>query len=207
MSRLGRFFGLCMIASGATLTTTLPITLSTLHCVSAQERDQPAQPRSQTTPPQLEFPIIRGHGGVVRRPQAAEPPRAGARVVFDTTADAQPGDVNKGLDRVARLLNLYGVAGLQAQDVKITLVLHGEATKTALNDAAYQARFEVPQNPNLTLIRELQQAGVEVLVCGQALNYKGFADATVASNIPIAVAALTVVINKQSDGYAYIPVP
>ena len=156
---------------------------------------------------QLVFPIIPKHGAVLPRPNAVEQPRAGAKVVFDATADAKPADVNKSLDRVARLLNLYGAAGRQAQDVKITIVLHGEATKSVLNDAAYKSRFQVEQNPNLPLIRELQKAGVEVLVCGQALNYKGFPDTEVANEIPIAAAALTAVINKQADGYSYLPVP
>ena len=155
----------------------------------------------------LEFPIIPKHGGVLPRPKAVEQPRAGAKVVFDATADAKPADINKGLDRVARLLNLYGVAGLKAQDVKITIVVHGEATKSVLNDAAYKERFQVEQNPNLPLIRALQKSGVEVLVCGQALNYKGFPDGEVAEGVPIAAAALTVVVNKQTDGYSYIPVP
>jgi ubiquinone/menaquinone biosynthesis C-methylase UbiE/intracellular sulfur oxidation DsrE/DsrF family protein len=157
--------------------------------------------------PQLKFPIILKHGGVIPRPKAVEQPRASAKVVFDATADAKPSDLNKGLDRVARLLNLYGTAGLKAQDVKIAIVIHGEATKSVLNDAAYKTRFEIEQNPNLPLIRELQKAGVEVLVCGQALNYKGFPDEEVADGIPIAAAALIVVINKQADGYSYIPVP
>jgi ubiquinone/menaquinone biosynthesis C-methylase UbiE/intracellular sulfur oxidation DsrE/DsrF family protein len=155
----------------------------------------------------LEFPIIHNFGGVLARPQAVEQPRAGAKVVFDVTSDAKPGDVNKGLDRVARLLNLYGVAGKSASDIKITIVLHGEATKSALKDAEYKSRFETTANPNLPLIRDLQKAGVEIFVCGQALNYKNYADSEVADDIPIAAAALTVVVNKQTDGFAYLPVP
>lgn len=163
-------------------------------------------PVATVVAPKLEFPIIENVGGVVSRPQAVEQPRAGAKVVFDVTVDAKPADINKGLDRVARLLNLYGAAGLKAQDITITMVLHGEATKSVLSHEAYKKRFETEQNPNLTLIRELQKVGVEVLVCGQALNYKAIADAEVAEGIPVAAAALSVVINKQSDGYAYIPV-
>lgn len=155
----------------------------------------------------LEFPIIRNFGGVLPRPQAVEQPRANAKVVFDVTADSKPADVNKGLERVARLLNLYGVADLKATDVKITVVLHGEATKSVLKDADYQRRFEEATNPNLALIRDLQKAGVEINVCGQALNYKGFGDNEVSDGISIAAAALTVVVNKQTDGYAYLPVP
>ena len=46
-------------------------------------------------------------------PRAAEQPRKGAKAAFDVTADAKPGEVNKGLEQVARLLNLYGAAGLK----------------------------------------------------------------------------------------------
>lgn len=166
--------------------------------------------RKPTTPAPLAkliFPIIAKHGGVVAKPMAVEQPRAGAKVVFDVTADAKPADVNKGLERAARLLNLYGAAGLTSKDVTITIVLHGDATKSVLNDAAYKTRFDIDQNPNLPLIRELKQAGVEVLVCGQALNYKAIPESEVAIEVPIAVAALTVVINRQADGYSYVPVP
>lgn len=71
-----------------------------------------------------------------------------------------------------------------------------------------KSRFQVDENPNLPLIHELQKAGVEVLVCGQALNYKGFEDGEVTDGIPIAAAALTVLVNKQTEeDYSYISVP
>ena len=162
---------------------------------------------AQAAEPGLVHPIIADHGGVVPRPTAVQQPRAGAKVVFDVTADAAASDVNKGLDRAARLLNLYGAANLRSSDLRMVIVLHGEATKTVLNDAAYQRRFGTPQNPNLPLLRQLQQHGVEVLVCGQALNYKGIADPEVADGIPVAAAAMTTVINKQMDGWAYLPLP
>jgi intracellular sulfur oxidation DsrE/DsrF family protein len=153
----------------------------------------------------MAYPIIPKVGGVVPLPNAAERPRKGAKVVFDITADAKPADLNKGLERVARLLNLYGSAGLKASDVKIALVMHGEATKSALEDAAYEEKFGTGKNPNLALIGELRKAGVEVFVCGQALAYKGFKESEVSDGIKVAAAALTVVINKQTDGYAYVP--
>ena len=155
---------------------------------------------------ELVFPIVEGIGGVLPRPMAVEQPQVGAKVIFDVTNDTKANEINKGLDRVARLLNLYGSAGLKASDVKISLVLHGESTKTALSDAAYHQRFSVETNPNLPLIRKLQELGVEIYVCGQALNYKSFADSEVADNIPIAAAALTVVTNKQAAGFSYVPV-
>jgi intracellular sulfur oxidation DsrE/DsrF family protein len=153
----------------------------------------------------LVYPLVPGHGGVVPLPRAAEQPRKGARAVFDVTADAKPGAVNKGLERVARLLNLYGAAGLTARDVKIAAVFHGAADKAVLSDAAYAARFQVAANPNLPLIHDLKKAGVELFVCGQSLHELGFRAEEVAEEVPVADAALLVLVNKQTDGYAYIP--
>jgi intracellular sulfur oxidation DsrE/DsrF family protein len=151
------------------------------------------------------YPLVPGHGGVVPLPRTPEQPRKGARAVFDITADAKPSAVNKGLEQVARLLNLYGAAGLTARDVKIAAVLHGEADKAVLSDAAFAARFQVVANPNLPLIRDLKQAGVEVFVCGQSLHELGFKVEEVAKEVPVADAALLVLVNKQTDGFAYIP--
>lgn len=153
----------------------------------------------------LVYPLVRGHGGVVLLPRAAEQPRKGAKALFDITADAEPGEVNKGLEQVARLLNLYGAAGLKAGDVKIAAVCHGDADKAVLSDAAYAARFKLTANPNLPLIRDLKKAGVELFVCGQSLHDLGFKAEEVAEVVPVADSAMLVLVNKQADGYAYIP--
>jgi ubiquinone/menaquinone biosynthesis C-methylase UbiE/intracellular sulfur oxidation DsrE/DsrF family protein len=154
----------------------------------------------------LEFPVIAGYGGVVPIKNAAEPPRAGASVVFDVTAGGEPAAVNKGLERAARLLNLYGAAGRTASDVQLTVVLHGEATKAVLADEFYAARFQAATNPNLPLIDLLHAAGVQILVCGQALNRHGFPDSTIAPHVKIAASAMTAVINRQSNGYSVVEV-
>jgi SAM-dependent methyltransferase/predicted peroxiredoxin len=162
----------------------------------------------QAADPNLLFPIIEGYGGIVAVADAVEPPRAGAKLVLDVTSEAKkPEEVNKGLDRAARLLNLYGTAGLKASDISITVVLHGEATKSVLTDEAWESRLQMKHNPNLPLIRLLQKAGVEIIVCGQALNYKKIERSEVGSDIPVAAAALTVLLNRQADGFAYVPVP
>jgi intracellular sulfur oxidation DsrE/DsrF family protein len=155
----------------------------------------------------LIYPIIPNVGGVVALPHAAEQPRAGAKVVFDVTADAKATEVNKGLERAARVLNLYGAAGLSASDVKIALVMHGEATKSALAHSVYKDKFNAEKNPNLAVMADLRKAGIEVFVCGQALAYKGFKESEVADGIRVAAAAATVAVNRQADGYSYIPAP
>jgi intracellular sulfur oxidation DsrE/DsrF family protein len=164
-------------------------------------------PLSLAAGPELVYPRIKRYGGVVPLPKAAQKPRRGTKVVLDITADPRLDAVIPGLERAARLLNLYAAAGVPEDGIKVALVLHGEATKAALNDRAYASRFLTKTNPNLPLIRELKKAGVEVYVCGQALHSKGFPMNEVVREVPVALAALTVVINKQAEGYAYVPGP
>lgn len=156
--------------------------------------------------PSFSFPQIARFGGIARTPEAAEPPRRGAKIVFDIAVDSKPGEVNKGLESVARYLNLNAEAGHKPADVKLALVLHGGATKAALGDAAYMKLTSATKNPNLELIHELKVHGVEVFVCGQSLARNNFATADVTSDVSVAVSAMTVNANKQLDGYAYISI-
>lgn len=156
--------------------------------------------------PTLLFPQVAHYGGIAPTLDAAQPPRRGAKIVFDITADSKPDEVNKGLESVARYLNLNAEAGLRPADVNLALVLHGEATKGALGDSAYAKHTTASKNPNLDLIHELKTCGVEVFVCGQSLARNKYAPAEVASDVTIAVSAMTVNANKQQDGYAYLSI-
>jgi intracellular sulfur oxidation DsrE/DsrF family protein len=152
--------------------------------------------------PVFSHPLIEGYGGIALQPEAAEPPRRGAKIAFDITAESKPDEVNRGIESVARYLNLNAQAGYLPGDVKLTLVLHGAATKCALKDKAYARATQASSNPNLPLLRELRKHGVEVFVCGQSLARNKFAKAEVADELVIAVSAMTVNVNKQLDGYA-----
>lgn len=113
--------------------------------------------------PMFSFPLIQGYGGIVTLPQATEQPRQGAKVVFDITAESKPDEVNRGLESVARYLNLNAQAGNSASEVKLALVLHGGATKCALSDAAFGRHAKVERNPNLPLLRELKKYGLSLI--------------------------------------------
>lgn len=164
-----------------------------------------ADPSSSATP-SYSYPLVKKHGGVVVLAGAAEPPKRGTKVVFDITAGGPANKVNKGLERVARCLNLYAAQGLQPGDVSIVAVLHGDATPAALHAEAFAKQNAGQENPNLPLIRELRKHGVELFVCGQAVAYKGFKATDIAPELPLAVSAMTLIINRQSDGYAYLPI-
>lgn len=155
----------------------------------------------------LAHPIIAGYGGVALVEAPIELPRAGLKVVMEVTAaPASPHEVNQGLDRAARLLNLYGVSGLTASDIRLTVVLHGEATRAILTDQAWTSRYRGDNNPNLPLVRALQDRGVEVIVCGQALHRQQITRTEVSDRIPVALSAMSVLLNRQADGFGYLSV-
>lgn len=156
--------------------------------------------------PSFTFPLIQLYGGVASLPQATDQPQKGAKVVFDITAESKPDEVNRGLESVARYLNLNAQAGNAASDAKLALVLHGGATKCALRDEAFRRHVKAGNNPNLPLLRELKKHGVEVLVCGQSLARNKFEVSEVADELSIAASAMTVNVNKQLAGYAYLSI-
>jgi intracellular sulfur oxidation DsrE/DsrF family protein len=185
------------VAGDLTMRVTLSITL-TLGCLLLLSAIALADG------PTFVHPLIPKFGAMVALPKAAEQPRSGVKVVFDLTADSKPAEVNKGLESVARYLNLNSHAGYRAADVKLAVVLHGGATKAVLADAAFHEHTSEKQNPNLELLRELKKQGVEVFVCGQSLARNKFAADQVDPSVTVAVSAMTVAINRQQAGYAYM---
>jgi len=154
--------------------------------------------------PRFVNPLIAEYGAVAEQPDVAEQPRKGVKIVFDITAEGKPDEPLKGLESVARYLNLNALAGHAPSDVRLALVLHGPATKGALSEAAYGSKTGASKNPNLALVRELKKHGVEVFVCGQSLARNKYARSEVAAEFTVAASAMTVNVNKQQDGYAYL---
>lgn len=151
------------------------------------------------------YPSIEGHGAVIRLPEAVDQPRHDSGICVDITRGSVADEISPAMEKVARFANIYAGAGKVPATVKISVVLHGDATLASLNDRAYSKRFNTDGNPNLSLFRKLREAGVELLVCGQALAHKKASETEVDPSVSVAVSALTVNVNRQQDGYAYIP--
>lgn len=160
-----------------------------------------------STAPTMHFPAVAKYGGIVPLPDAAEPPRRGMKIAFDIVGEGKPTEVHKGLESVARYLNLHAQAGHSLQDLQLALVLHGGATKVALHDAAFARRESVAGNPNSELIRELKRHGVGLYVCGQSLARNKLPPEDVAPEFTIAVSAMTFNANRQQDGFSTLHIP
>jgi uncharacterized protein len=155
--------------------------------------------------PASRHPRIAGHGAIVRLPLAVEQPREGTKIVVDVVLPSADDQVNDALKKLARHVNVYAGAGAEPASVRIAAVLHGDATFVSLSDATYARRFDGKTNPNVPLLRELKAAGVEFLVCGQALSQKGFEPADADKDVSVAVSAVSAIANRQMDGYVLFP--
>ena len=156
--------------------------------------------------PFWQYPAIKGYGaehswpGVVARPQA----HATYKAVFDLTrGDARATTVNTGLNLIARTVNVFASAALPLGHLKFALIIHGPATALALSAAAFQRKFGHP-NPNLALLAALRKAGVELMVCGDALAVQHATPAEVNPDVHVALAALSTLIMLQNRGYALV---
>lgn len=156
--------------------------------------------------PFWQYPAIKGYGAEHTWPDVLERPQARAtyKAVFDLTrGDARATTVNTGLNLIARTVNVFASAAVPLNHLRFAVIIHGPTTALTLSAAAYQQRFGHP-NPNLALIAALRQAGVELLVCGDALAVQRVTPAEVNPDIHVALAALSTLIMLQNRGYALV---
>jgi intracellular sulfur oxidation DsrE/DsrF family protein len=158
--------------------------------------------------PRLAYPRIHGAGGVLPvGPDALMPSTtAQHRLYVDVDSDGpvRDNDINQRLHTVAKLLNLYALAGVPDDKVHLVVLFYGRGVDLALSDQAYRQKFGHP-NPNAPLIRQLRQANVEMVVCGQALGHQNFVASSIRPGMTLALSALTVREELQAAGYGEVP--
>jgi len=126
------------------------------------------------------------------------------RMVFDLAADPELGVVNRNLVSVARYLNMHARNGVPADHMHLAVVVHGKAVRNLLQNEAHRARHSM-DNPNLELIRSLQDAGVRFYVCGQSMAFAGLVRNDLAGGVEVALSAMTMLTLLQGGGYALLP--
>lgn len=147
-------------------------------------------------------PVIEGAGEAFPIADAALD-RGRRRVVIDASEGGEGDAPPPGLARAARLLNIYALHGVPAREVRLTVVLHGDATSAALTDAAHRAHARGP-NPHDGLVDRLEAAGAEVVVCGQALVHLGYPRSGVLDGVDVSASAMTTVVDAQLAGAAFL---
>jgi len=161
----------------------------------------------QASAQDAQHPAIADYGAITPLPEAAHRPLADQpiRALFEVSSDASgPEGVYRGLDKVARFLNLLASAGVEPHQAQVKVIIHGAATSLVMNDDAYRDRFGTA-NPQAKVIEALQGAGVELHVCGQALARQNIPSDDVAPGITIDLSAITTLVLLQQRGWSLVP--
>ena len=151
-------------------------------------------------------PIVKDYGAVfsIEKPDLTLKSDQVYKVIFDVyTNSNKTGEINPLINTVARYLNMHAQVGVPAENMKVALVLHGRAAKDALSDQAYLSKYG-SQNPNAGLISALNEAGVEVFVCGQSYKSRGLPLDGLSKDVKLSLSALTALVEYQEQGYKVI---
>lgn len=149
-----------------------------------------------------QYPVVKGFGGIYEVSRSIKPD-AGItyKIVIDVkTSQSEKDRINRGLNNVARMMNLHGLGGVRSENLNVVAVVHGGATEAILNNNAYRQKNGV-DNPNLELIDALNKAGAKVYVCGQSLLSREYEHDEVNPEVTIGLSMLTVVTEHMHKGY------
>lgn len=151
-------------------------------------------------------PVIHSAGAVfqIPSPEFATPTNLSYRAAFEMAADPAPERLNVTLNSVARYLNMHVQAGVPSDQIQAAVVVHGPAGWTLVNDETYRERSGV-DNPNAKLIRELQAAGVRVVLCGQTAASRGIPRDQLLDGVETALSAMTAFLVLQEEGFRVNP--
>ena len=126
------------------------------------------------------------------------------KAVFDVyTSSDDSTKLNRGINTVARYLNMHFDAGVKKKNLKAAIVLHGKAGKDILNNKAYNKRL-LSNNPNAELLKKLHTAGVQVIVCGQTVEFSEYKRNEILPFVDVSLSAITALVSLQKQGYQLI---
>ncbi len=150
--------------------------------------------------------IIKNFGATfeVNNPEIKTDTSSELKVIFDVSATSSDVNIiNKNIVTAARFLNMHANVGMKLSQLKVAMTIHGAAWKDVLNDADYKKKFGV-KNPNSQLIKELRNAGVDIIICGQTAMYRKIDRTVVMPEVQFALSAMTALLQYQNNGYRFI---
>lgn len=126
------------------------------------------------------------------------------RLVFDImNSPISYSEINPSIETAARFLNMHAQAGVPRDNMKLALVVHNKASKDILTDEAYKKRY-LTNNPNSEMIKDLLEADVEFIFCGQSSLSRNFPIEETIDGVKLSLSAMTALIQLQDNGYKLI---
>jgi intracellular sulfur oxidation DsrE/DsrF family protein len=159
------------------------------------------------------FPAIKGYkwAGVVPVQNIDEKldPNMQYKLLMELTAFAAKGqeataktEINAGIGEVARKINLHAADGIRKEKMDVVIIVHAGALFALLNNEKYKQKYQI-DNPNIALIKELQNFGAKFIVCGQAMTFLRLEKEDLLPGIKEAISAQTVLSMYELKGYKF----
>lgn len=126
------------------------------------------------------------------------------KVAFDVANAAEPGEVNRKFESLARFINMHVANGVKHDNLSLALVVHGSATEEMLKSAHFKQRTG-QTNGSETLLNALIAQGVEVIVCGQSAAAHGVEKTALIDGIKMDLSAMTAHARLAQKGYSTNP--
>lgn len=117
------------------------------------------------------------------------------------SSDTLSNEVNASLDVLARYVNMLSYDGVKKDRRSIVVIVHNMGSYIVQNNEAYQRKYG-HSNPNADLIRQLSEAGVSFMICGQSAVKRKVTSADMLPGVQLATSFLTAFTTLQLKGYA-----
>lgn len=126
------------------------------------------------------------------------------KAVFDImNSPDDPTVLNSSLETAARFLNMHTQAGIPTNQLRVALVVHNKASKDLLLSQHYETRYGCA-NPNEPMIKQLLQADVDIVFCGQSSYSRNFPIDQCIDGVQLGLSAMTALIHYQNLDYRFI---
>jgi len=165
---------------------------------------------------QMMFPAIKGFkwGGVAPVQNVTElaDPKMKYKLLMELTGFAAKGEektakneINLGIGEITRKVNLHVAAGVPQKNIDLVIIVHAGALFAFLNNEKYKIKYGI-DNPNISIIKDLQNFGAKIIVCGQAMTFLGLEMEDLVPGIKEAMSAQTVLSTYELKGYKFYDV-
>lgn len=124
------------------------------------------------------------------------------RVAWDVNAGPEAADgIVPGLRRPASFLLQADDNGIPRENVHLAIIVYGSATRSLLANDAYRTATG-SNNANIRLLHALNEAGVQVIVCGEALANRNIPHDDLLPFVKVATSATMARAVLHAQGYA-----
>lgn len=138
--------------------------------------------------------------GATERPN----PNTDYKVVFSVSARVKDDEVHPTLKMIGLYLNTLANNGVPAKHRHLAAMFHQGGGDAVFQNEVYKARHNGIDNPNIAVLKELHEAGVELRVCGQGLIGKKVDPSQLLPGVQADLWAMVTMVNLQSRGFVRV---